>query len=615
MVDVSGYFTGSGLSYAATSDTTGVATVSVSGTTVTVRGVAAGSAIITVTARNTAGSAEQTFTVTVSVPPPGVTGSSIPALAVNVGASAVVDVSGYFTGSGLSYAATSDTIGVATVSVSGTTVTVRGVAAGSATITVTARNTGGRAEQTFTVTVSAVPTGPTGPGGNGGGGGGGGGGEDPPPDTHGNTPETATVVTLSPAAPSPPQPGHLVSATDVDYFRLDITYAGLLFVETTGPTDTVGRIARVSASRLPLALGPPSRAAPIPAGRAAAFAPAGAEEDDDSGVGGNFRLGLPVTPGVYTVAVTGSRGATGPYALEARLVAGYLENPGAGSFQSGIGVLSGWVCEAEEVVIEIVTERGAVEWHAASYGTARLDTREVCGDTDNGFGVLFNWNRLGEGAHTVIAWVDGEELGRAAVTVTTLGAEFLRGVEGECVVEDFPQSGETVTLEWQQNSQNFVIAGEAAPRTAPSVRTAALVGYLENPGTDSFQSGIGVLSGWVCEAEEVELEITRADGAVVLEPASYGTARPDTAGVCGDTDNGFGVLFNWNRLGDGEHTVVAYVDGEELGRATVRVTTLGAEFLRGVAGECVVEDFPQSGETVTLEWQQNSQNFVITQVK
>ena len=68
-------------------------------------------------------------------------------------------------------------------------------------------------------------------------------------------------------------------------------------------------------------------------------------------------------------------------------------------------------------------------------------------------------------------------------------------------------------------------------------------------------------------------------------------------------------------MGDGEHTVVAWVDGEELGRATVQVTTLGQEFLRGVEGECVVDDFPDSGQTVTLEWQQNQQNFVITDVE
>ena len=81
----------------------------------------------------------------------------------------------------------------------------------------------------------------------------------------------------------------------------------------------------------------------------------------------------------------------------------------------------------------------------------------------------------------------------------------------------------------------------------------------------------------------------------------------------GDTDNGFGLLFNWNLLRDGEHDVVALVDGVELGRATV--TTLSEEFLRGVEGECMAEDFPMLGETVTLEWQQNSQNFVITDVQ
>ena len=46
----------------------------------------------------------------------------------------------------------------------------------------------------------------------------------------------------------------------------------------------------------------------------------------------------------------------------------------------------------------------------------------------------------------------------------------------------------------------------------------------------------------------------------------------------------------------------------------MRVTTLGAEFLRG-GGECMVEDFPGLGQSVLLEWQQNSQNFVITDVE
>ena len=255
------------------------------------------------------------------------------------------------------------------------------------------------------------------------------------------------------------------------------------------------------------------------------------------------------------------------------------------------------------VEIEIATARGTTVRQEAAYGTERLDTADTCGDTDNGFGLLFNWNLLGDGEHTVIIRVNDVELSRASVTVTTLGSEFLRDVAGTCPVPDFPALGETVTLVWQETQQNFVIRAGPAP-TGMNRAGSAGVGYLENPGPNSFQSGVRVLSGWVCEG-----------GAVARHVAAYGTERRDTAEACGDTDNGFGLLFNWNLLDDGEHAVVAWVDGEELGRATVRVTTLGEEFLRGVEGDCMVEDFPMSGETVTLEWHQNSQNFVMTDVE
>ena len=142
---------------------------------------------------------------------------------------------------------------------------------------------------------------------------------------------------------------------------------------------------------------------------------------------------------------------------------GRLENPGPDSFQSGIGVISGWVCEAEAVVIEINGEA-----QGAAYGTERLDTLEVCGDTANGFGLLFNWNLLGEGEHTVVARVDGAELGRATVTILDAEDDFVEGLSGEGRVEDFPMPGETVLLEWQESVQNFVIvAVDPAPEPAP----------------------------------------------------------------------------------------------------------------------------------------------------
>ena len=32
-----------------------------------------------------------------------------------------------------------------------------------------------------------------------------------------------------------------------------------------------------------------------------------------------------------------------------------------------------------------------------------------------------------------------------------------------------------------------------------------------------------------------------------------GPSETDTVDQCGDTNNGFGLLYNWNKLGDGEH--------------------------------------------------------------
>ena len=315
--------------------------------------------------------------------------------------------------------------------------------------------------------------------------------------------------------------GAICPAADVDYFTVTAPGQGLVFVDTTGGVQTRGSIWQ---NDVALASG-------------------------STGGQQNERLGARVQAGPVVVAVQGQGGATGTYAVEITFVQGYLENPGADSFQSGVGILSGWVCEAAVVEIEL---NGMPQ--EAAYGTERLDTAGVCGDTDNGFGLLFNWNLLSDGEHEVVALVDGVELGRATVTVTTLGAEFLRDVTGTCEAEDFPAMGRTVTLEWQQTSQNFVIAGGSAPaRANTGTRPSTLTGYLENPGHNSFQSGVRVLSGWVCDADTVELAI----GTAGRQVAAYGTERLDTEEACGDTDNGFGLLFNWNLLGDGEHEVVA----------------------------------------------------------
>ncbi len=132
-------------------------------------------------------------------------------------------------------------------------------------------------------------------------------------------------------------------------------------------------------------------------------------------------------------------------------------------------------------------------------------------------------------------------------------------------------------------------------------------GYLEIPAPASYMSGIGVVSGWNCSATRIEIEF---DGVQTVD-AAYGTIREDTLPVCGDTNNGFALLINFNRLGDGPHTVRALADGVEFGQAAFTVTTFGQEFLRGANNLHLAPDFPSPGTNVTLQWQQNMQNFAI----
>ena len=140
---------------------------------------------------------------------------------------------------------------------------------------------------------------------------------------------------------------------------------------------------------------------------------------------------------------------------------------------------------------------------------------------------------------------------------------------------------------------------------------AGAQGNLENPGNNSFYSGIGVVSGWKCTATG-PLTVRFNGGTPV--PLVYGSERGDTASVCGDTANGFVIIQNWALLGDGTHTAVVYDNGVEFGRNTFDVATTGADFLRGAAGECQIAGFPAPGEHATFRWNQHTQHPELIQV-
>lgn len=128
---------------------------------------------------------------------------------------------------------------------------------------------------------------------------------------------------------------------------------------------------------------------------------------------------------------------------------------------------------------------------------------------------------------------------------------------------------------------------------------------LENPSPGAIKSGVSLISGWICDA--AELEVSFDGGPRVFVP--YGSDREDTRGVCGDVDNGFGLLFNYNELGDGPHTITLYADGRATTQVNFSVQTLGTNFLRGVSGQGTIP--LSNGATVTVRWEETTQGFAI----
>ena len=159
-VDLSAYFSdpdGDALTYSAASSDGGVATASVSGSIVTVAGVAKGTATVTATAVDPNDlSAQQSFSTTVPNRSPEAL-EVIPDLEVQAGDTARIVLSAYFTdpdGDTLSYDASVSDAGIATVGISGDTLVVVGISRDTATVVVTARDTDELSvEQSFSVVV------------------------------------------------------------------------------------------------------------------------------------------------------------------------------------------------------------------------------------------------------------------------------------------------------------------------------------------------------------------------------------------------------------------------------------------------------------------------------
>ena len=144
--------------------------------------------------------------------------------------------------------------------------------------------------------------------------------------------------------------------------------------------------------------------------------------------------------------------------------------------------------------------------------------------------------------------------------------------------------------------------------------SSASAATLDVPRNDDRLSGIGVIHGWKCTAGQLTV---RFNGGPPL-PLLYGAQRLDVrrARACSQAEVGFVSVMNWNELGDGTHTAIAYDDGREFARRRFRVVTPGGTpLLEDGAGVCTADDFPLPGDQGHFVWNQGTQRMELVEIE
>ena len=181
---------------------------------------------------------------------------------------------------------------------------------------------------------------------------------------------------------------------------------------------------------------------------------------------------------------------------------GALENPQPNDYASGIYLFSGWVCEAETVQIGL----DGVQLLDVAYGSDRLDTHDVCGDSDNGFGLLVNMANLAPGAHEAVLYADGQIIAQHAFNTAALSSgEFANDLEGCAISEGFPTSDKDTIVKWTTSMQGFQIIEERERLLSNSLNGMWLADYW-NTSIWTYTTECGAASIFLHAIAEKELK-------------------------------------------------------------------------------------------------------------
>ncbi len=350
--------------------------------------------------------------------------------------------------------------------------------------------------------------------------------------------------------------------------------------------------------------------------------------DADSGPTPHFGFTVPVEAGKhYLLKVEGTAGV---YVLQGAFAAAEDHDgdpdtdtitPPADAISDTLTASTGTTQNAFRYLLSI-EESGTLYLHTT--GTTDVtgtlygpDGRRVARDEDSGNGNNF---RIAVNVGPGLYILEVKGAARSTAGPYSLVTNFVAGAGGP-VTPGTPGTGddEVTRLRNQITTLQNQLA-ECQGGVTTDVR-----GSLDDPNSDGantgYRSGVGLIRGWVCAANAVEVLIFDDEEEVVATVSTpYGSARPDTALTCEDSNNGFAAQYNYNHLPEGEYTARAYADGRQIGvDRTFEVVHLTGfartdrdRFLRDLpAGTCDVEDFPEDGDATRLRWEESLQNFVI----
>ena len=433
---------------------------------------------------------------------------------------------------------------------------------------------------------------------------------------------TALAIADDVPVTTPPTPLQIQGSADEDYFLLTIAddNSGFLTIEATDDMTSATDAATTGTF----------------------YGPTGElTTDTNSGAdSSHFRIRAPVEEGKsYLVKVTGT---TGRYLLSMTLDEAegdeLLAVPGTQNAPDATdctGSVTGEICppsagdplETERYAFNIMESgvlylhtTGSIDTVGTLYGPAGNRINDPAADDNSGDGNNFRIAaNVGPGLHLL------EVRGKTRMTtgVYSLVANFVAGPGAPVTPPTTGTDDDDVASLQAEVTRLRNELNECRNPVATDAR-----GSLDNPPNGGFRSGIGLISGWVCAASDVEVRIATDRGIPrgTLQVA-YGTSRPDVPlnSSCTNANAGFGMTYNFNHLAEGTYTITAYADGDtQIGEPRTFEVVHLEEFAPSDTnrflqladdvqerGVCRVTDFPVTGEDTFLRWEQSTQNFVI----